>query len=220
MPDVVEEANECQERSDVHVRNGRTPNKNVALTKRTTLLLPPSLPMEAWSRIGRQIFSISESSAWWLGDWLIYGQSQYPDRYKRAVEETSLDYQTLRNYAWVARRFATERRRDELSFQHHAELASLSEPEQDRWLELAARSRWSRTELRKRVRASRLAAAPKDGVARTQALKLKVNVPPARKQLWQDAAATSGQDLLGWIVAKLDEASSDAGERPTPQFPT
>ena len=41
-----------------------------------------------------------------------------------------LDYQTLRNYAWVARRFAMSRRRDTLSFGHHAEVPALPEPEQ------------------------------------------------------------------------------------------
>jgi hypothetical protein len=38
------------------------------------------------------------------------------------------------NYAWVARRFAMSRRRDTLSFGHHAEVAALPEPEQDFWL--------------------------------------------------------------------------------------
>ncbi len=32
--------------------------------------------------------------------------------------------------AWVARRFPVSRRRDTVSFQHHAEVAALPEPEQ------------------------------------------------------------------------------------------
>jgi hypothetical protein len=53
-------------------------------------------------------------------------------------------YQTLRNYAVVARRLKLSRRRDNLSFQHHAEVCALGFEEQDRWLDLAAESPWRR----------------------------------------------------------------------------
>ena len=58
---------------------------------------------------------------------------------------TGLDYQTLREYGVVARRFEWSRRRDNLSFQHHAEVCALTGAEQDRWLDLAAPNRWSRS---------------------------------------------------------------------------
>lgn len=73
---------------------------------------------------------------------------------KAAVEQTALVYQTLRNYAWVARRFPVSRRRDSLSFGHHAETAALPEPEQDFWLRKAAEQHWSRNQLRREIRAS------------------------------------------------------------------
>ena len=70
-------------------------------------------------------------AAWCLGDWLVFGEQAYAGRYRQAIERTSLDYQTLGNYAWVAKRFSLSRRRDELSFGHHSEVAALPEPEQD-----------------------------------------------------------------------------------------
>ncbi|WP_179957093.1 LmbU family transcriptional regulator [Amycolatopsis anabasis] len=217
MSNVAADSPGRGEHSPKPTRKSRTPISRTALTKRTSLLLPPSMPMDEWSKIGHQIFSISDSSAWWLGDWLVYGQSQYPDRYKRAIEETSLDYQTLRNYAWVARRFAIQRRRDTLSFQHHAELASLPDAEQDKWLDRAARFSWSRSELRKQVRASRQIAQQKDDT-RGEVLKLRMNVPVERKQRWQDAAATADQDLLAWIISILDNAASATLEAPIDQL--
>lgn len=96
--------------------NTGTPFAEGALTKRTSLSLPPKISIEEWGHIGRKIFVISESSTWWLGDWLIYGQAHYPDRYMRAIEKTQLDYQTLRNYAWVARRYPVARRMGESEF--------------------------------------------------------------------------------------------------------
>jgi hypothetical protein len=179
------------------------------VTKGTSLSLPPSMPIDEWTRIGRQIFVIADSSAWWLGDWLIYGQSQYPDRYKRAIVETALDYQTLRNYAWVARRYTPGRRRSGLSFQHHAEVAGLPEEDQDRWLRHAEASGWSRNELRSRVRASRAPVGDVEG-ATDRVLKVHVDLPPTRRRRWSEAASSSDQDLMSWMVSVLDHAASIA----------
>jgi hypothetical protein len=87
---------------------------------------------QKWLEVGRRVRIHEDASRWWLGDWLNYGKRMYGRRYKRGVELTGLDYQTLRNYAMVARRFEMSRRRDKLSFQHHAELCALSNEVQDR----------------------------------------------------------------------------------------
>jgi hypothetical protein len=105
------------------------------LTTRLGLLFPSLLTFSAWQQAGQQIHRLHDSSAWCLGDWLVYGQREYVSRYRTAIEAAGLDYQTLRNYAWVARSFDLGRRREKLSFQHHAEVASLSREEQDRaWM--------------------------------------------------------------------------------------
>ncbi|MGC7102069.1 LmbU family transcriptional regulator [Amycolatopsis lurida] len=181
----------------------RRPLPGPALTKRTSLSLPPRISLDEWSDIGRHLWVISDASAWWLADWLVYGQSQFPDRYKRAILETSLDYQTLRNYAWVGRKFSSSRRRDKLSFQHHAELASLSDADQDEWLDRAERFGWSRNELRNRVKASR--SADKRSA---EIIKLQMNIVADRKQRWSEAASASDQDLVSWMVSILDHAAS------------
>ncbi|WP_176955620.1 LmbU family transcriptional regulator [Sinosporangium album] len=177
------------------------------MTKRTSLSLPPGLSITEWRHLGRQMFVISDSSAWWLGDWLIYGETYYPDRYKRAVLETSLDYQTLRNYAWVARKFTLSRRRDKLSFQHHAEVAGLPEGEQDIWLTRAEQGGWSRNELRRRIKSGRHEA----GSVEKGSL-IKMNILSERKERWQRAAESVERDLLDWIVETLDAAALAAVE--------
>ncbi|TBL45502.1 hypothetical protein EYA84_00470 [Verrucosispora sp. SN26_14.1] len=162
------------------------------------------MPITAWRNLGKQIFVIADSSAWWLGDWLIYGQSAYPDRYRHAIAETSLDYQTLRNYAWVARRFTPHRRRERLSFQHHAEVAGLPEQEQEAMLTQAELNGWSRNQLRRQIQQRR-------GVAKTQPaeiVQLQMNLVADQKQRWQAAAERADTDLLAWIVANLDHAAT------------
>src|SRR5689334_8793517 len=75
------------------------------LATRVGLHCPELLPYKDWESAGQQIARIVASSAWCLGDWVVYGQSRYKDRYQRAIEAANLDYQTIRNYAWVARAF-------------------------------------------------------------------------------------------------------------------
>lgn len=126
-----------------------------AKVQKTGMTFPQNLSEQSWERIGTNLRELVNSSAWWLGDWLLYGEATYGwRRYKEAIERTGLDYQTLRNYAWVARRFEQQRRRDSLSFAHHAEVTRLSPPEQDYWLRKAEQQKWSRNELRRAVRAS------------------------------------------------------------------
>jgi hypothetical protein len=189
---------------------GKNQQKQIAsgaLTRRSSLVLPATIPLGEWRRIGRQIVAISESSTWWLGDWLIYGQTTYPDRYKQAIEETGLDYQTLRNYAWVARRFSPDRRRDTLSFQHHAELASLPADEQDDWMDRAEKHRWSRNELRNQLKTTRRAVQIGSATS-PERTRLQVSIIPDQQQRWQDAAASTDQDLLTWIVNVLDDLAA------------
>jgi hypothetical protein len=128
--------------------------ENVVAMPRIGLEFPNRMSFEKWVHVGKVLSAANTSTAWCLGDWLVFGETVYNGRYRDAIEQTSLDYQTLRNYAWVARRFPLSRRRDMLSFGHHAEVAALSEPEQDFWLRKAEALSWSRNRLRAEVKIS------------------------------------------------------------------
>ena len=159
------------------------------------------LTFDEWISAGRQISRISTATAWWVGDWLVYGERSYGSRYRAALEVTSFDYKTLRNYAWVARRFPLSRRRDALSFQHHAEVAALSEPEQDLWLDRAEASHWTRNELRRQLAAGRALAA---GTPKELVIVVRIRVAREREQQWREAADASHQALPEWVAAAAD----------------
>ena len=180
---------------------------NAALPRRTGLAFPDQLPFVTWKRIGRQLSLISDASAWWLADWLIYGECKYTDRYKRAIRETSLDYQTLRNYAWVARQFPLSRRRDRLSMAHHAEVAALSEAEQDLWLDRAERAGWSRNELRRRLRRERSDPEAPELAADEPFIMVRLSVTPDREERWKAAADAMNRALSDWMAQVLDQAA-------------
>jgi len=172
---------------------------------RVGLRFPGKVPFEVWEQAGEHLVRIADSSTWCLGDWLVYGQDEYADRYQRAVAMLGLDYQTLRNYAWVARRFSSARRRSALSFQHHAEVAALPVADQDLWLDRAEQHGWSRNQLRRHVRANRATGEAK---VPAQTVLPKLPVSAERVNRWREAADQSSSPFEAWVIAALDRAAN------------
>jgi hypothetical protein len=170
----------------------------------TGLHLRPGMSFKEWSTLGCRLAHVSSASAWALGDWLLFGQRQYGRRYRIALQETSLDYQTLRNYAWVAGRFERSRRREGLSFQHHAEVAAMTEPEQELWLGRAEAEHWSRNELRRRLSLHRSAWRPQAA----SSVVMRFEVTPEAERRWRRAAASKRLPLQDWLRAVADAAAS------------
>lgn len=211
----------------VRALRGPAPARRVMVTG-VGLRFPERVEFGTWEQVGQKLARIANCSAWCLGDWLVYGSYKYSERYRQVLAAVELDYQTLRNYAWVARRFELARRRERLSFQHHAEVASAPAEEQDRWLNLAESGRWSRNELRRQVRAGRAesaglpgaaghgtggllespgSAGPAGPVHSAAELLPRLNVPAERVVQWRDAARQLNRDFEEWIVAALDNAT-------------
>jgi len=108
-----------------------------------------------WAAAGRRIGAVGRCIQWLLGDWIAYGNAKFGERYARASQITGYDPQTLMNMVYVASRFTSSRRRENLSWSHHETLAALDREEQERWLDTAAANRWSVSDLRMMLRTSR-----------------------------------------------------------------
>jgi len=183
--------------------------QQVMLT-RIGLHMPQDMTFEHWERTGAQLSGIVNASAWCLGDWLVYGKEQYSNRYQHVVQAVGLDYQTLRNYAWIARRFAPERRRQNLSFQHHAEVASMLPQDQDCWLGQAEAHGWSVKQLRSAIKSSRCPGS--DDSTKTAALP-RIPVTDRRLARWKQAANHSQIGINQWVIEALDRAAAEALDR-------
>jgi hypothetical protein len=107
------------------------------------------LSFEEWSSLAPQIGTSLRCMAFVVGDWLVYGEDKFdsrkrqgradPERYELACRATGIDYAVLRNYAYVSRRVSLSLRNDRLSWEHHRAVAKLSQDEQERWLDVAAK---------------------------------------------------------------------------------
>jgi hypothetical protein len=160
-----------------------------------------------WVTVGKRLASVSSASTWALGDWLLFGERTFGHRYRAALEVTNLDYQTLRNYAWVAGSFAASRRRGELSFQHHAEVAAMADVEQDIWLQRAINGCWSRNELRRRIKRHREGLSEIPGAA---PVVVRVEITPEDERRWK--AAAEDKPLLEWLRSVANAAADEALE--------
>ncbi len=129
----------------VHVVDGAT------LT-RTGLTITGDMPYDRWEFLGQKLRAFEGSVMWWLGDWLNYGERNYGEAYSQAIAATDYAYQTVADAAWVANKCEVSRRRENLSWSHHREVAGLEPSTQDALLDKAVQHGMTRKELREFVR--------------------------------------------------------------------
>ncbi len=113
--------------------------------------IPPDLSYKEWSQVGRALTHMEASLSWWLGDWWCYGERAYGEAASAALP-AGFALSTIQGAAWVADRFEPSRRRSDLPFSHHKEVAALPPAQADALLEEAAKHKLPREVLRKKVR--------------------------------------------------------------------
>jgi len=114
-----------------------------------------AMSFEHWVLNGRRLGATGRGIGWWIGDWLRFGNARYGEKYVQAAKITGYDKQTLMNMVYVASRINVERRRERLSWSHHAEVAATEREQQEHWLDRAEESRLSVQDLRQLLRKAR-----------------------------------------------------------------
>lgn len=109
----------------------------------------------AWVAAGRQLGRVGRGSQWWIGDWLRYGGGKWGEKYVEASKITGYAIGSLRNMASLASQFDLSRRRDNLTWEHHAAVAGLEPQEQEMWLDQAVALKLSVADLRIEIRSAR-----------------------------------------------------------------
>jgi len=115
--------------------------------------LPTTMTEGDWKQAGSFLMQVNQARQWWLGDW--WNACKWGDEKRKEIcKEIGVEYPTAKNAGWVSRNFELSRRRDNLTFTHHHEVASISDPViQDKLLDwcLTDSRRKSVRELREKV---------------------------------------------------------------------
>lgn len=138
----------------------------------TSLTIPASISRDEWMDLFNTLQALEarkrselRTLKFWLGDCVRYGENHWgQDCYQVAIQETGYSDQTLANVAWVASKIEPSRRRENpsVSFEHHAETASLEPERQDKWLDEVEEKKLPVKALREQIRKERDIAQGRD----------------------------------------------------------
>jgi len=115
---------------------------------------------QEWVAFGKAIQKVEGAVHWWVGDWQNYGEAAYGDKNEEAIEATGFSYSTIEHDKWIAKEFEFCRRRQNLSWSHHAEVAGLEPQQQDRLLDKAEAEGLSKRQLREEKKKLELLPTP------------------------------------------------------------
>lgn len=158
--------------------------------RETGLIISDATSFEEWAAMGEWLQSAERSIMWWIGDWMRFGEHKWGEKYAQAIAATGHSYQTLANAKWVAEKVHFSRRRENLSWSAHKEVAVLSPELGDKVLSETENEGWS-------VRETRAAVNRLKNEAR-----LPANVAPiAGRKVFDFAALARNGEKFGTVYA-------------------
>lgn len=120
--------------------------------KPTSLELPDDVTLDELRQILAAVGIMARAHQWWVGDALVHVENHHgADAMAQLADELGLEPHTLTNWRWVADSVEASRRREELTWSHHAEVARLKPAEQKRALAKAVKDGWTVRQLRDHV---------------------------------------------------------------------
>jgi N6-adenosine-specific RNA methylase IME4 len=119
--------------------------------------IPENLSREEWIKAGKLLNKTEAALQFWIGDWWNHGDRKWGGG-RALAEEAGVNYNTVTNYASICRAFDFSRRREDLSFTHHAEAIAAPEEHRQDYLERAAKENWSTRKLGATIRFEKAAA--------------------------------------------------------------
>lgn len=121
---------------------------DVGMTDEISWTPRADLTLEEYEAIGRTFQQIQHSLAWWMGDWLNYGEKKFGEVAMQAIESTGKSLETLLKWKAVAARVSREIRQKDLSWTHHFYITYASEELRGPLLEMALNMGLSSRELK------------------------------------------------------------------------
>jgi hypothetical protein len=136
---------------------GERPDMTLALLDGNFRFMPRGLKITGdptfadWMACGHSLKKIKQGLHFAIGDWLIYGQNKWPNRYDQGMAIFGFAYSTLATDKWIAEKIPISRRR-EVPFGYHRAVGGLEPAQQDEILDKAEKEKWDRETIRGEVR--------------------------------------------------------------------
>ena len=115
------------------------------------ITLDPDTTYDEWQEIGKRLMFLEKNIQFALGDWLNYGEHKWGDKYAQAVQELPYSHGSLRDMAWVSKRFDLSERSDKLTWSHYRTVAALEDEVAQDVLQRAADDSLSVSQVRELV---------------------------------------------------------------------
>jgi site-specific DNA-methyltransferase (adenine-specific) len=122
---------------------------------RLSLRFDPRTPYEAWIAETTGLLEVARGIQWLVGDALAFGEMMYGERAAQVYDSDRYSFETVTRMARTARAIEPGRRRPNVPFAIHADVAALPLPEQEALLNLASDQGLRRDEIRILVRQTR-----------------------------------------------------------------
>lgn len=191
-------------------------SENVLWSK-TGLKFDNRIQFKEWYAVGEQLKFFESSIQFALGDWLNYGESRidWGEKYSQALDASEYEYDSLKQFAWVADKVELCTRVHNLSYSHHREVASLKTPngtpdaeQQRHYLELAVREGLSVSRLKAQIKADKIAQHLAEQVQLAQELGEKIDNQPQIK--FPEVIEAAMESILpSWSGEKFDLIIAD-----------
>ena len=118
------------------------------------LIIEGEHTIEQWLEAGKLLTGMESSLNWWIGDWLVFGEHNYGQKYSQAETITNHRQDYLKACNFVSGKIPSANRVYGLSWSHHREVCPLSPEDQKVWLTKALEQEWTVSELRVNMRKS------------------------------------------------------------------
>lgn len=102
-------------------------------------------------RFTKFLEQMRKASQWWLADHALNFAGQHGEKWDVLAQQTGYSQKTIANLAYVAKSIEISRRRENLSFSVHAEVAAQPPDLQTLYLDMAERERLTSRTLRARI---------------------------------------------------------------------
>lgn len=156
---------------------------------------------------GQTLLQIDTAYQWIVGDYLAYGVDNNYGMAKEFADKLGRSEGTVNNWTSICRQVTFSRRRENLSFKHHVEVASLPSDQQEYWLQQAEIGNGKEGDEHKVWSAKRL--RQEIAIAQGENLPESENKPRYEKmqeKMYQDVSlavarfrkSNTVEDRLGW----------------------